>query len=59
MQGLKEKRIQNKMTRKELGKRVGLSDKSIYQYEIGGREPSFTTLKKFSKLFKCSVDELL
>jgi transcriptional regulator with XRE-family HTH domain len=59
MKGLKLKRIESKMTAKELAKIIGLSMRAIYSYEYGLREPSVETLKRLSEYFKCSIEELL
>ena len=59
MKGLKQKRKEQKMSRKALAKILGISDKSIYFYEIGQREPSIAMLKRLSDFFKCSIEDLL
>lgn len=59
MNQLKIKRNEAKLTRKDLGNMVGVSDKAIYWYETGKREPNFDILKKFAEIFTCSVDELI
>lgn len=59
MSGLKQKRKEQKMSRKVLANILGVSEKSIYFYEIGQREPNIATLKRLAELFKCSIEELL
>ena len=59
MNGLKMKRNEAKLTRKELGNMVGVTDKAIYWYEAGKREPNFDILRNLAKIFKCTIDELI
>lgn len=59
MKGLKIKRIAKGLTRKALAMEVNLSHKSIYKYESGERRPSLDTLKKFTEIFNCTIEELL
>lgn len=48
---IKECRISEGMSRAELGKLVGLSDKAIAHYENGIREPKLATLEKLAAVF--------
>ena len=59
MKMLRKVRKSKGMTMKELGKRVGVSESAISQYETGKRETSFKTLLKICDALKCSVDYLL
>jgi transcriptional regulator with XRE-family HTH domain len=59
MKGLKIKRIAAGMTLNELSKKMGVSLKTIYNYESGKREPNFKNLNKLTLIFNCKVDELL
>jgi transcriptional regulator with XRE-family HTH domain len=59
MNELRKKRIEAKLTRKKLGDMVGVTDKAIYWYETGKREPGIALLKRFAEIFKCTVDELI
>ncbi|MBS6251591.1 MAG: helix-turn-helix transcriptional regulator [Clostridiales bacterium] len=44
---------------KELGKKIGVAESTISQYETGKREPDFETLLKLGEFFNVSVDYLL
>lgn len=54
-----ELREQNNMTQKDLAEKLGFDRTAIYYWERKGKEPSFTTLRKLSKLFDVSIDYLL
>ena len=56
---LKSARLNNNLTRKQIGKLVGVSDKMIGHYETGERMPSLTILVKLARNYKVSVDYLL
>lgn len=47
------------MSKRELAKRVGVTDSAICQYESEKRTPSIQTLKKLAEVLECSVDELI
>lgn len=59
MNGLKEKRLKRKLTRKAFSNAMDLAEKTIYQYETGKREPNLETLKKMAQFFECTIDELM
>lgn len=59
MERLKKLRKENKITMRELGGVLGLSETAIYYYETGKREPDQATLKKLADYFNVSVDYLL
>ena len=52
-------RNKHKMSQMDLGAEVGIDRENIRKYEKGLQEPRLTTLIKFAKVFKISVDELL
>lgn len=52
-------RIKNKLTSKELSRILNVSESSISLYESGKRNPSISQLKKLSDYFKVSTDFLL
>lgn len=56
---LKSLRLLIDLSQDELGKIFGLSQVSISTYENGAREPDISTLIKYSKFFKVSIDYLL
>ena len=59
MTKLKELRKEHKLSMKELGKILGLSESTISLYEAGKREPDIKTLIKMADYFNVSVDVLL
>ena len=59
MTKLKELRKEHKLSMKELGKILGLSESTISLYEAGKREPDIKTLIKIADYFNVSVDFLL
>lgn len=59
MEKLRELRKQNKLSMKELGAILGLSESTISLYENGKREPDIATIIKIANYFNISVDELL
>ena len=59
MTKLKELRKEHKLSMKELGKILGLSESTISLYEAGKREPDIKTLIKIADYFNVSVDVLL
>jgi len=46
-------------TQRDLAKKVGLSETTIWNYENGRREPRLQDLKKFAEVFNCTIDELV
>ena len=56
---LKELRIKNKLTQKELEKALYLSNSSISHYENNRCMPSRETIEAFAQYFNVSVDYLL
>lgn len=42
-----------------MGKKIGVAESTISQYETGKREPDFETLLKLGEFFNVSVDYLL
>lgn len=48
-----------KITQSELSRILNVKQNTISQYENGKRLPNILVLKKLSKVFKCSVDDLL
>ena len=56
---IKELRIINKMTQKDLAERLYVTAQAVSRWENGEVEPSISTLVEISKIFNVSVDELL
>ena len=56
---LKELRIANGLTQRELGERVNVTKVSICCYENGTRVPTLDTLTKLGKVLDVDVDYLL
>ena len=47
------------MTQKQLGERLGVSDKAVSKWEMGAAKPRPDTLAKLATLFSVSIDELM
>lgn len=56
---LKETRISNNITQKQLSDFLGISERSYQNYEYGNREPSFDITIKLSDYLNVSIDYLL
>lgn len=56
---IKELRINNKMTQKELAEKLYVTAQAVSRWENGEVEPSLSTLVEISKIFNVSTDELL
>ena len=52
---IKELRQKNNLTLVELGKKVGLANNTLSQYETGKREPKLETWQKLASFFHVSV----
>lgn len=59
MEKLRELRKKNKLSMKELGSILKLSESTISLYETGKREPDIATMIKIASYFNVTVDELL
>lgn len=59
MKGLKLKRKEAKLTQTQLAEKLNVTFKTVYNWEAGKTEPTFSTLKTLSKFFNCSIEELL
>lgn len=55
---LKALRTRNKMTQKELGDVLGISESTVGMYERGHREPAFETLEAIADYFNVDMDYL-
>ena len=56
---LKQLRLQNNLSQKDVANKIGVSPSIISGYETGERTPSTEILLSLSYLFKCSTDYLL
>ncbi len=56
---IKELRLENNLTQKELGEKLGYKKNSVCNWEARGKEPSFDVLLQIAILFKVSTDYLL
>jgi transcriptional regulator with XRE-family HTH domain len=58
MNKMRELRKKKKLTMKELGKAVGVSESTISLYENGKHEPDLVTIKRIADILETSLDEL-
>jgi len=58
-QRLRELRKEKNLTQKELAEALDMTQRKISYYEMGGSDPSTSTLLKIAKYFDVSVDYLL
>lgn len=56
---IRELRLENKLSQKQLSQELGLSEKTISHYESGYSEPSLEILMKICICFETSADYLL
>ncbi|MGR9527654.1 helix-turn-helix domain-containing protein (plasmid) [Priestia megaterium] len=56
---LRELRIKNNFKQEDIGVKVGMSNTTIANYELGLRNPRKDTLYKLADLYNTSVDYLL
>lgn len=56
---LRDIRKKRKMTMKELGEKVGVTESAIQQYEVQKRKPDYEMLLKLSEALDCTVLDLL
>lgn len=56
---LKELRKEKKYSQKDVAEKIGVSQKTISDYEIKKTEPDISTLIKLADLYNISMDELL
>lgn len=56
---LKKLRKEAELTQKELANKIGVSRATVAGYETKGKEPSYETLSKISKVLNCSIDYLM
>lgn len=56
---IKEIRLQNGISQKQLALAIGVAQNTLSQYENGKRAPDFDTMARISDYFHVSVDYLL
>ena len=56
---LEKKRVQNGLTQKQVAAKMGVSEKTVCQWEKGVRRPNIDMLVKLTEVFGCTADELL
>lgn len=56
---LKDLRLQNNLSQKEVAAKLGISPSIVSGYETGERSPSTENLLALAYLYKCSTDYLL
>ena len=47
------------MTQQELADALSVKQTTVSGWEVGRREPDFESLKRMSRIFHCSIDEIL
>lgn len=56
---LRELRLSNSLTQRELAEYLGISIASYSLYELGKRDPNFMILEKIAKYYHITTDDLL
>jgi DNA-binding XRE family transcriptional regulator len=56
---IRELRQEFSMSTLDLAEKLGLSERTINNYENGKRDPSTNTLLKICEIFNCSLDYLM
>lgn len=56
---LKELRSEKELSQTQLAKELGVSQRSVSNWETGVRQPDFETLEKLANFFAVSTDYLL
>lgn len=59
MRGIKKNRKKYGWTQSQLAEKVGVSINTIWRWEANQISPSLKNLKEMSKLFDCTIDELV
>jgi len=52
-------RLDNKFSQKQLGEKLGYSQRTVSDWESGNTEPNIDAIRKLSELFDVSYEELL
>ena len=59
MMEIKRKREEKGLSKKEFAELVGVTERAIYHYENGQREPKASILKKMAQVLKCRMEDLI
>lgn len=59
MKSLKQLRLANHLTQKQLGLKLGVSESCVSLWESGKRFPRLKHLKKIAKFFQIELESLL
>ena len=55
---LRELRLKEKLTQKEIAEIIGITQRAYQNYERGRRTPSLETAQKLSNIFMVSIEEI-
>ena len=56
---LKQLRINNNLTQRQVGQRIGVAISAVSSYETGVRYPTYESLVKLSRLYNVTTDYLI
>ncbi len=56
---IKQLRIENNLTQKDIAEKLGMTPTGISYWESGNAVPNYETLKKLADLFNVSIDFLI
>lgn len=56
---LKQLRLENKLTQKQVAERIGVAISAVSSYESGTRYPAYESLLKLARIYHVSTDYLL
>lgn len=59
MTRIKEYRLKNNLTLRDVSKWLGISESAVSLFENNFRQPKIEYLKKLSKLYNCKIDDLI
>lgn len=59
MKGLRQKRKERNLTIREVAELLGVTLKTVYNYEAGKATPTLKTLKRLAEIFVCTIDDLM
>ena len=59
MEKLKARREEKGLSKKEFAELVGVTERAIYYYENGQREPKASILKKMAQVLECRMEDLI
>lgn len=59
MSKLREFRIKSNLTMREVALQLEISESSVCLHESGDRQPSIRVIKKYAKIYKCNISDLI